>query len=229
MTLSNYILAKRTFSLSNNNFNINYQNLKIKDFPYDYWKNISDKHFISLENNNKLVSKFVKIGLSNDWSSTYIEKLHQSINPPSDNKCPISLSNLDSFAVMTECAHCFNLKNLIKWIEKNNECPICRCKIDINQVKFIKSPDFSLLSKGIEKKDWIVVTDKLWQDKLNENNKINTITQLDFINNNSNIIKKCNKKEIGILNLSGLTDEDIIFLNQESESNIHFINLVSDD
>ena len=57
-----------------------------------------------------------------------------------------------------------------------------------------------------KKVDWIVVTDKLWQDKLSENNKINTIRQLDFINNNSNIIKKCNKKEIGILNLSGLPD-----------------------
>ena len=228
MILSNYILSKRTFILNTDNIQTKYHNIKIKNFPYDCWKSISDKHFISLESNNQLVSKFVKIGISNDWSSTYLEKLHQSINPPSDNKCPISLSNLDSFSVITECTHCFNLKNIVKWIEKNDECPICRCKIDINKVKFLKTPDFSILSKNLEKKNWLIVTDKLWYEKL-YNDKINIMQQLDFINNINEVLTKGNKKIINILNLSGLTDEDILYLAHNSGTNIQFINLVSDD
>lgn len=228
MILSNYILSKRTFILNTDNTEVKYHNIKIKNFPYDYWKSISDKHFISLESNNQLVSKFVKIGISNDWSSTYLEKLHQSINPPSDNKCPISLSNLDSFSVITECTHCFNLKNIVKWMEKSDECPICRCKIDINKVKFLKTPDFSILSKNLEKKNWLIVTDKLWYEKLH-NDKINIMQQLDFINNINEVLTKGNKKIINILNLSGLTDEDILYLGHNSGTNIQFINLVSDD
>jgi len=229
MIVSNYILSKRTFILNTDNIDIKYHNIKIENFPYDSWKSTSDKHFILLESNNQLISKFVKIGISNEWSSTYLEKLHQSINPPSDNKCPISLSNLDSFSVITECTHCFNLKNIIKWMKKHEECPICRCKIDINKVKFLKTPDFSILTKAVEKKNWIIVTDKLWYEKLCNNDKINIIQQLDFINNINEILTTSDKKIINILNLSGLTDEDILYLSKDTMFNIQFINITSDD
>ena len=53
--------------------------------------------------------------------------------------------------------------------------------------------------------------------------------QLDFINNINEVLTKGNKKIINILNLSGLTDEDILYLGHNSGTNIQFINLVSDD
>lgn len=226
MLVSNYILTKRVYLINDEQENSKLVNIKIDNFPYVNWKEISDKHFLSLERNYNLISNFLKIGINNDWSTTYIENLKKSIEKPVDSNCPISLTKLDSFAIITECLHYFNLKNIIKWIEKNNECPICRSTLNINNFKFINIPDYSNFINQIKNKDIIIIADKLWYDKLKEFDNI--ILQDDIINDTCKLPKN---DLIKILNLSSLTNEDIIYIYDNSCKNakIQFINLISND
>lgn len=229
MLTSKYILNNRVFIINDDNKNIEKHDLKIKDFPYIEWNNISDNHFITLERNNN-ISTFVQIGMNNEWSSSYIENLKKNIsNDSSNNTCPISLSELNSFAISTECHHCFNLKNIIKWIDDKNECPICRSILNINMFKFINTPESLDYSNFINQvtdanDNIIIIADKLWYNKLKQYNIV--ILQDDIINSN---FKLSNNVLTRIINLSSLTNDDIQYIYSNSNQNIQFINLISDD
>jgi|UniRef100_A0A6C0IVH2 hypothetical protein len=229
MLTSKYILNNRVFIINDDSKNIEKHDLKIKDFPYIEWNNISDNHFITLERNNN-ISTFVQIGMNNEWSSSYIENLKKNIsNDSSNNTCPISLSELNSFAISTECHHCFNLKNIIKWIDDKNECPICRSILNINMFKFINTPESLDYSNFINQvtdanDNIIIIVDKLWYNKLKQYNIV--ILQDDIINSN---FKLSNNVLTRIINLSSLTNDDIQYIYSNSNQNIQFINLISDD
>ena len=229
MITSKYILNNRLFII-NNIDNIITCNLTIKDFPYIEWNNISDNHFITLDKNNKNISTFLQIGMNNDWSSSYIDNLKKNIDNINDEtKCPISLSELNSFAIITHCYHCFNLKNIIKWMDDNSECPICRSILNINTFKFINPPtsdDYNnFINKVINANDnIIIIVDKLWYDKLKQYNIV--ILQDDIINSN---FKLTHNKLIKIINLSSLTNNDIYYIYSNCEQNIQFINMISDN
>jgi hypothetical protein len=229
MLTSKYILNNRVFIINDDSKNIEKHDLKIKDFPYIEWNNISDNHFITLERNNN-ISTFVQIGMNNEWSSSYIENLKKNIiNDSSNNTCPISLSELNSFAISTECHHCFNLKNIIKWMDDKNECPICRSILNINMFKFINTPESLDYSNFINQvtdanDNIIIIADKLWYNKLKQYNIV--ILQDDIINSN---FKLSNNVLTRIINLSSLTNDDIQYIYSNSNQNIQFINLISDD
>jgi hypothetical protein len=229
MITSKYILNNRLFII-NNIDNIITCNLTIKDFPYIEWNNISDNHFITLDKNNKNISTFLQIGMNNDWSSSYIDNLKKNIDNINDEtKCPISLSELNSFAIITHCYHCFNLKNIIKWMDDNSECPICRSILNINTFKFINPPtsdDYNnFINQVINANDnIIIIVDKLWYDKLKQYNIV--ILQDDIINSN---FKLTHNKLIKIINLSSLTNNDIYYIYSNCEQNIQFINMISDN
>ena len=213
LLVSNYILINRIFRINIKN-DIKFKKLQIHDFPLIQWNKNTNLHFLNLLNNNKIITKFIQIGINNEWSTTYIDKLKKEIEP-SNNKCPISLSELNSFSITTGCFHNFNLINLLKWLEENNECPICRTKINLQDLKFINTPDFKSLINFLNNNKIIVIVDQLWHDLL-KNEKINVIIQSDFINN-----FKPKNKETKLLNLSGLSNNDIFDIYNEANFSKH--------
>ena len=221
--ISNYILTKRIFMIDNIVPNIKYTDIKLINFPYIGWKKITDYHFLHLDKSNKLMSNFVKIGINNEWSESYIQNLKKLINPD-NNKCPISLDELNSFSIITECSHCFNLKNIITWLETNDECPICRKNINLENMRFINSPDLNTFMKCLVYDFKIlIICDSLWYDKFENEKLINKrknntkiLHQSTFIDgslNKDKFIKTCKNTKTVIINMSGLTDLDILFVN----------------
>ena len=151
-----------------------------------------------------MINKFVELGINNNWCSSYIDSLKKDIQIPDDNKCPISFTELDSFAVITKCKHCFNLKYIVKWLIDKDDCPICRNKISSNELKFFKENDFNMIYELIIKQGYIIICDELWYRSFPKKEKI--IHELDFIENS---IKNTNYK---IFNLSNLNNHDIAIL-----------------
>ena len=228
--ISNYILLKKIYIIEPIKINKKYSNIQIKNFPYINWIKKYDSQFLSLNNNYHDISDFVKIGINNNWSESYIENLKEKTKY-SNNICPISLQSLSSFGIITQCNHCFELDNIIKWFEKSNECPICRKYIDINNLKFITNPDFSKLLNilaNIKEYPILIICNNLWYNQLftiNSNmiTSLKIITQKQFINNEINF--NDNSK---IINFSGLFDNDIIYINKiNKRKNINIIKLIN--
>lgn len=208
---SNYILTNRIFRIKSLK-ELKYKELKLNNFPLTSWNQVSDQHFLNLMNNKHAMSQFIKIGLNNEWSNSYIEKLKNEVENNND-KCPISLLDLDMYAVSTDCNHNFNLIDLLKWLEENKECPICRSELSLKHLKFMNSPDFKELFNFIKDNKIIVIADKLWYNILNKN--VNVILQSEFIIN-----QKLKNKQNKILNLSSLSDFDIDYiLDKDEDSN----------
>lgn len=161
LLISNYILSNRTFKYNTINSNLNPIKLdfirhKVNNFPLGTWTKFSNHHLLSLDSSNPLLTNFIKIGEKDCWSESYLQQIKE--NPiEAEINCPISLSPLNTFSVKTECNHCFNLISLLKWLKDNEQCPICRKKIEMNNLKFISSPDISDFIKNLyefEKKNY---------------------------------------------------------------------------
>lgn len=217
--VSNYILLKRIFIISEPPIEIKYKSLQVNNFPWIEWKKQTDVHFLSLEKQNRFISNFIKIGLKDEWSESYLETIKNSINFKSTETCPISLTELDSYSVKTNCHHLFNLSNLITWLKENNECPICRNQIDIEKLEFNKNIDITNLVKTLYEfeKKIIIICDKLWFDKFNDNktfakkkNNIKLINQVDYVN--GKVRKDKANNNCYVINFSGLTDQDLLFI-----------------
>lgn len=207
--LSEFIFKNKIFHICNE-YNIKYFNIQLDNFPITNWYQISNKHFLSLSKNNLLVSKFLKIGINNEWSNSYMENLKSSIQIDNKN-CPISMMPLNSLSVVTECTHYFNLDSLLKWMEENTECPICRNILNINEIKFINEPSFLNLIDYVENNNVIIIADKLWFQNLKKSKNI--ILQEELIQKDN--LKKLNKNNLKILNLSSLTHFDLYKLINE--------------
>jgi hypothetical protein len=217
MLLGNFILKYRVSKIKSDDININYSDVNI-DIPITDWNKISNTHFLSLSKNETLnISKFVEIGINEQWCNTYIENLKKQIVKhdiiPENESCPISLLPIDSFGVVTQCKHSFNLKYLIKWLLEKDDCPICRSKIDIDSLNFINEPNFNNFINIINQNKINVICDTLWYSKLQQSDNINIIHQNTFLNSQI-------KTSDTILNLSNLTNEDISFY---TSSKIKFI------
>jgi len=210
---------KRLFIISEPPIEIKYKSLQVNNFPWIEWKKLTDIHFLSLEKQNKFISNFIKIGLKDEWSESYLETIKNSINFNSTETCPISLTELDSYSVKTSCNHLFNLSNLIIWLKENNECPICRDQVNIEKLEFNGIIDITNLIKSLYEfeKKIIIICDKLWFDKFNDNktfakkkNNIKLINQVDYVN--GKVRKDKANNNCHIINFSGLTDQDLLFI-----------------
>ena len=218
--VSNFILEKRIFLFEyQNEINEKYL-LESNDFPLTSWNRLSDIHFLNMEVSSRNITNFIKIGKKDNWSNCYINNLQNKIENV-DEKCPISCTDLDTFSIVTECNHKFNLQPILEWLKENTECPVCRKVINLEKLKFINNPDISDFIKllyNFEKKI-IIVSDKLWYDKFLENKMFNKkkaniklVNQIDFIN--GKFRKDKTNLKCFILNLSGLSDNDIIHINK---------------
>lgn len=227
---SEYIIKNNLYALESNE-NIKIVNYDIDGFPLEIWKKTTDLNFLHLYKKNRLISNFIKIGKKDDWNKEFLNELVEIENNHGDDtnkdkenvKCPISLTNLDSFAVKTNCNHKFNLIPLLKWIAVDQKsecknCPVCRNKLFIENFEFFYQPNFCELIKLINENLWIVVIDDQW------NNFIDNNSLQNFEENNSTIIKTSefstyhlnNKlkdfkhiEDTFILNLSQISDLDI--------------------
>ena len=218
--VSNFILEKRIFLLEyQSEINEKYL-LESNDFPLISWNKLSDFHFLNLEVSSRNITNFIKIGKKDNWSNCYINNLENKIENNND-KCPISCTDLDSFSIVTECTHKFNLQPILKWLKENTECPVCRKEINLEKIKFINNPDITDLIKLLHnfEKKIIIVSDKLWHDKFHENKMFNKkkaniklVNQIDFVN--GKFRKDKTNLKCFILNLSGLSDNDIIHINK---------------
>tara|TARA_B100001093_G_scaffold519380_1_gene608147 strand:- start:1661 stop:3313 length:1653 start_codon:yes stop_codon:yes gene_type:complete len=226
LLVSNYILLKRIFLIEFDKITYNKELLKINNFPYTEWINLTDKHFLSLEKKNKLISNFIKIGMKNEWSESYLDSFKNILNFETDETCPISLTKLNSYSIKTECLHCFNLNSLMFWLKDNNECPICRKHLDVENFEFNSFIDITTFIKSLNdfEQKITIICDNLWYEKFNDNksflkkkNNIKLISQIDYVVGKARK-DKSNLKSF-ILNLSGLTNNDIIFI--ENEFNYH--------
>ena len=54
--------------------------------------------------------------------------------------CPISGSLMKHPWVLAECGHSFERKQIVGWLSKQNNCPLCNTKADIKNMK----PNFQL-------------------------------------------------------------------------------------
>ena len=235
--ISDYILSKKLFKYKPEVQSINFLKYKIENFPLMKWNEVTNLHFLSLDNSIPFLSNFIKIGEKNNWSVSSLNEFKNLNNLVDINdKCPISLSPLNYFSVQTECSHYFNLNHLLKWLDDNDECPICRKKITLKNLKFICSPDISDFIRSLYdfNNKLNIIVDGIWLNKFSENklfskrkNNLKLINQLDFING------KFRKDKLNttsfILNLSSLTFLDILFVNEKLKYNqdIIFLKLIN--
>lgn len=209
MLLGNFILKYKILFLKSKNHVINVIDKDI-NLPLKDWYQITNKHFLTLYSDNLNLSKFVEIGINENWCENYLENLKKQIKIPENDSCPISLLPIDKYGVITKCKHSFNLLYLIKWLKEKNECPICRERIEVEDLQFINDPKLDFIIDFIENEDITVICDKNWYSKLNnhrniilESDKLDSITS-KFIINLSNL------SNYDILKFS---NKDIIFIN----------------
>ena len=148
MLLGHFILKHKIMILKSKEEDIRFIEKDLK-LPLKDWYDVTNKHFLSLYSDTNNLSKFVEIGINENWCENYLENLKKQIKIPENSSCPISLLPLDQFAVITNCKHSFNLIYLIKWLKEKDECPICRKKIDFDSIQFIKDPNLSTNLFGI--------------------------------------------------------------------------------
>ena len=228
-TTTEYIIKNNIYKLEIND-KLKMVRYEFEELPLEDWKKFSNVHILNLMKRNKLISNFIKIGKKYDWNEDSISKL-ENIQQENNKlnkkivyeKCPISISDLNSFSIKTPCNHKFNLKGIIEWISENNDCPICRNNIDKNKIEFNFNPNFNkIMDKINDKKNWIIVIDKIWNQYLNHNNFEGKIIKQNELSNKS-INKYVNSlnNEYEILNLTSLNNLDIKFLlgiNMETET-----------
>ncbi len=233
-TTTQFILMNNIFKLNiKDNFTL--KKYEFKEFPLQDWKKNSDMHILNLNKKNKFINNFIKIGKKYEWNEDSINKLEniqlengKNEKKSSDDVCPISMSQFNSFSVKTNCGHKFNLKDIIQWSNEHTDCPICRNKIDINKFEFIYIPNFNKITDQFKNnKNWIIVIDKLWNQCLNTNNlecKIIKQNELSKINKVDSVYSL--NSEFEILNLTSLNNLDIKFLLGISmDTNTNFIEI----
>ena len=231
---SQYILLNNIYKLKiDDKFII--KNYDILDFPINDWKSISDIHLMNLCKKNKLISNFIKIAKKYEWNIDSINKLEniQSENikyekKPLLEKCPISMTELNSFSIKTNCQHKFNLKCIIEWLKDKNDCPICRNTIYCSDFEFNFLPNFTNIVNQIKnKKNWIIIIDKIWNQYLNLSDFEGKIIKQNELSNKSiNQFVNSQPSNYEILNLTSLNNLDIKFLLGISmETDTIFINI----
>lgn len=233
-----YILNNNVFKLEvNDNYeDINYE---IYEFPLEDWYEKSDSHILDFFKKNKLISSFIKIGKRYEWNEDSINKLEIKNSEnfiltndklDSNDKCPISMTPLNSFSVKTSCNHRFNLKSIIQWISNNNDCPICRSNINLNKLEFNYIPNCDRFIEQIkDKKNWILIIDKIWNQYLNISKFQGIVIKQSELTSKSlnQLIKfRENYSEYEILNMTMINNLDIKFLLRiNNESNVKFIKI----
>jgi hypothetical protein len=57
-------------------------------------------------------------------------KINEFCHLHTHHECIICMSKIPNLELKkTECNHCFHNQCLDKWLERDNTCPLCRCKI----------------------------------------------------------------------------------------------------
>lgn len=74
-------------------------------------------------------SDFIKLLIN--AQTINIETDTQTISQERDNKsCSICLSNIDDNRYILGCAHHFHENCILRWLQQNSNCPICRCPVE---------------------------------------------------------------------------------------------------
>jgi hypothetical protein len=91
-------------------------------------------------------------------SQEVINNLPIKISKTEDKVCPICLDKIKKGDKVSKlsCSHEYHHSCLIKWLSRDNSCPVCRCKIKnniSNKLIFITVfyPDQSILYKSFDK------------------------------------------------------------------------------
>ena len=120
-----------------NSFTNNYSN------SYSYSNNFINNYSNSYSYSNNFTNNFTNSftnSFTNNYSNRslykYIKKTkYKDIYNPINDICPISQTNFkynSDIIQINACKHIFFEKNILKWFEINNTCPICRYNIITN-------------------------------------------------------------------------------------------------
>jgi hypothetical protein len=134
----NNIQNYQTFNFNNSNFSVNINGQFMNNFlnfnQPNY--NFNDYFYINIpinQNNNNL--EINENNISSKEKADFILELNEfqykHINKYSSRKeenCTICLENFKGTDIIKEfsCKHIFHKKCLLKWLEKSNNCPLCK-------------------------------------------------------------------------------------------------------
>ena len=118
--IENILDQESSFSFTNN-----YSNSYSNNFTNSFINNYSNSFTNSFTNNysNRSLYKYIK------------KTKYKDIYNPINDICPISQTNFkynSDIIQINACKHIFFEKNILKWFEINNTCPICRYNIITN-------------------------------------------------------------------------------------------------
>ena len=143
----NNIQNYQTFNFNNSNFSINingqfmniFQNFNPYNFNNNYLINIPMNQNI---NNTEINENNISSKEKEDFILELNEFQYKHINKYSSRKeenCTICLENFKGTDIIKEfsCKHIFHKKCLLKWLEKSNDCPLCKHNM-IDDIKKIK-------------------------------------------------------------------------------------------
>ena len=57
--------------------------------------------------------------------------IYQNISSPLNSVCPITHENfqpMDEVIILNNCQHIFKRASIIRWLQRNNNCPVCRTR-----------------------------------------------------------------------------------------------------
>lgn len=181
-----YIRSTNKSRISNISLIIKKNNLIIPTISYDMYEvaDIFPDLFNTDDNDDSDINnEFIKL---HDMKNNY--KIINDENVTIDMICPIS-QELMFNPVKTKCSHSFDKDFLYKWLSKNDSCPLCRSKIDTNDLiidtiilKKLETLEFIIDINNNSPIDEIdIITNSL--KHMDINNKINFITLIKLINN----------------------------------------------
>ena len=102
----------------------------IKCFNYYHTNRINRR--INRRNNRKNNRNMIKIYLNKITPDSNLDKIMKK------ETCSICFENHDNNSVSLNCGHSFHTTCIVKWLEENNTCPLCRAEVYKNEP--IKTP-----------------------------------------------------------------------------------------
>lgn len=71
-------------------------------------------------------------GLTQEQINRELETIQYKANLFTEQRCPISLENFienEEIIKIKKCFHIFKKRNIMRWVQNNNVCPMCRCNL----------------------------------------------------------------------------------------------------
>jgi hypothetical protein len=71
-------------------------------------------------------------GLTQEQINRELETIQYKANLFTEQRCPISLEYFienEEIIKIKKCLHIFKKRNILRWVQNNNVCPMCRCNL----------------------------------------------------------------------------------------------------